>query len=62
MPCNGEGVGLPGVERLLSFREVTCWEGDSPADASVSKNSTQSREKDYSSKSQNICIQSKTDE
>lgn len=42
-----ESVGLPAaVEMLWSRGEVTDWDGDSPADASVSKNSTQSREKD----------------
>jgi len=49
VPFNGEekvSVGLPGVELLLSRGEVIGWDGDSPPDASVSKNSTQSREKD----------------
>lgn len=46
VPFNGEDVGLPGVEMLLSRDEVIGGDGDSPADASVSKNSTQSREKD----------------
>lgn len=40
-----EGVGLPNDE-MLSRGEVTGWDGDSPPEASVSKNSTQSREKD----------------
>lgn len=41
-----DSVGLPAVEMLLSRGEVIGSDGDSPADASVSKNSTQSREKD----------------